>query len=93
MRQTQVSIPSRTAPWTGWVRRRGPSLAVVVIVMTLAAMAQGSISYTFAFGALRGPLGLDFGRLPQWGYIARWCILAAMVALWALGKKQHPAPS
>ena len=71
-----------------FIRRRGLSLALVVLIMALAALAQGSISYTFAFGVLRGPLGLNLARLTELGYLVRWGVLALMAGLWFFARKQ-----
>src|SRR5215472_5676622 len=78
----------RTSAAADYVRGRGLSLALVILVMAGAALAQASISYTFAFGELRGPLGLDLAKLTELGYLARWSSLSLMAALWLLGKRR-----
>ncbi|GAB2585011.1 hypothetical protein GCM10027034_16780 [Ramlibacter solisilvae] len=71
-----------------FVRRRGPSLALVVLVTGAAALAQSSIAYTFAFGALKAALGFDLSKLAELGYVGRWGLLTVMAVLWLLGKKR-----
>jgi hypothetical protein len=72
----------------GFIRQRGLSLALVIVVMAGSALSQGSISYTFAFGALGMPLGLSLKGLTEAAYFARWCLLGAMAVMWALGRKR-----
>jgi len=71
-----------------FVRERGIWLALVVVVMAVAEVAQSSISYTFGFGVLREPLGLDLGSFVRLGYYVRWGVMVFLVALWALKRKQ-----
>lgn len=71
-----------------FIRQRGLSLALVIAVMALSGVTQGSISYTFAFGALRAPLGMNLGALAELGYATRWILVAVMAALWLLEKKR-----
>jgi uncharacterized membrane protein len=71
-----------------FVSRRGGSLALVVLVMIADALAQNSISYTFAFGALGAPLKLDLTKLVTFGFVVRWGLLASMSVLWLVGKKR-----
>ena len=70
-----------------FVRQRGLSLALVVLVMSVDAIAQVSISYTFAFGELRGLLGLDV-TLARIGYVTRIGIVALMAVLWLLERRR-----
>jgi hypothetical protein len=70
-----------------FVRRRGSSLALVVLVMMAIGLAQSSISYTFAFGTLGIPLKLHMTALTTLGALARWGLLMSMAALWLLEKK------
>lgn len=72
---------------SSFVRRRGLSLALVVLDMFVVSLAQGAISYTFLFGQLRGPLVLKLVSLSTLGYLMRWGFFAWMVALWLLKKK------
>jgi hypothetical protein len=72
----------------GFVRQRGLSLALVVAVMAAAALAQGAISYTFAFGGLAATLGIHLSGLTEFGYFARWSLVGAMGILWLLDKKR-----
>jgi hypothetical protein len=71
-----------------FVHQRGTSLALVIVVMTVAALAQGSISYTFAFGALRDSLGVNVSALADIAYFARLGIAAVMAGLWLLRRKR-----
>jgi len=70
------------------IRQRGLSLALVILVAVAVSLAQGSISYTFAFGKLRGPTGGNLVALATLGYLVRWCLIAWMAALWTLKKKR-----
>jgi hypothetical protein len=70
-----------------FVRHRGTSLALVVVVMSVASVFQSSISYTFAFGDLHSLMGLSLSRLADISYFSRIAFVAAMVILWLLGKK------
>jgi hypothetical protein len=70
------------------IHQRPLSLALVVIVTAAVAFAQGSISYTFAFGALRDVLGLHLTKLTEWGYFVRWGLVGVMAVLWLIGKKK-----
>src|SRR3974390_1571219 len=71
-----------------FVRRRGLSLALVVLVVCAVSLAQGSISSTVAFGALRGPVGFSLATVTAVGYGVRWAVVAVMAALWLFGKKR-----
>jgi hypothetical protein len=44
-------------------RNRGPSLAVVVLILFAVSLTQGGISYTMTLGALRGFLSSDVSLL------------------------------
>jgi hypothetical protein len=48
-----------------FIRQRGVSLALVIGVLALCGVTLGSISYTLAFGALRGPLGMNLAALAE----------------------------
>ena len=63
-------------------RQRGVSLALVVVVMLLDAMVQFFIYYTFAFGELLHPLGLDLAAVATVGHYVRIGLMAWMAALW-----------
>jgi hypothetical protein len=63
-------------------RQRGVSLALVVLVMVLDAIVQFFISYTFAFGELRHPLGLNLAALATAGRYVRIGLMAWMATLW-----------
>jgi hypothetical protein len=71
-----------------FVHQRGVSLALVVVVMSVTAVTQGSISYTFAFGDLRGPVALNLAMLTHVAYFTRLVLVTLMAALWLLKKKR-----
>ena len=64
------------------------SLALVVFVMLLDAIVQFFISYTFAFGELQRPLGLDLSALATAGHYVRMGLMAWMAVLWMLNRKR-----
>lgn len=72
----------------GFFRQRGISLALVVFVMLLDAIVQFFISYTFAFGELQRPLGLDLSALATAGHYVRMGLMAWMAVLWMLNRKR-----
>lgn len=72
----------------GFFRQRGISLALVVFVMLLDAIVQFFISYTFAFGELQHPLGLDLSALATAGHYVRMGLMAWMAVLWMLNRKR-----
>jgi hypothetical protein len=49
--------------------------------MIADGLAQNSISYTFAFGALGARLKLDLTKVVTLGVLTRWALLASM-AVW-----------
>jgi hypothetical protein len=71
-----------------FIRARGLSLAVVVLVMFALTLAQGAVSYTFALGQLRNRLPFDLAHLATAGYLLRQSLVAIMVVLWFLGWKR-----
>jgi hypothetical protein len=73
---------------SNFVHLRGHSLGLVVLVMIAVSLAQGSISYTFVFGDLRGWHALQLASLAMPGYLVRWGLVAWMAVLWLLMKKR-----
>jgi hypothetical protein len=71
-----------------FIRRRGLSLGLVILVMAATALSQSSISYTFSFGVLRAPLGLNLKALTGLSYVGRWSLVMLMTVLWLLGRKR-----
>jgi hypothetical protein len=55
--------------------------------MLVVSLAQGGISYTISFGALRGFLPRDVSPLIAILVVVRFGLVAAMVALWILKRK------
>ncbi len=70
-----------------FVRRRGTSLALVLLVELAIAVAQGAIAYSFTLGGLGQRLGVDVSVLAADGPLTRLGLVALMAALWLLGRK------
>jgi hypothetical protein len=89
---TAVQAPRRRAAavnhFTGFIRRRGVSLALVVLVMALDALAQTTLSHTFAVGVLRGRLGINVLPVFTAAYRLRIGLLAVMGILWLLKRRR-----
>ena len=68
-------------------RDRGVSKAAVVLIMFAISLAQGGISYTIAFGALRGLLPKDPSLFATILVSLRFSLLAVLVLLWAMKRK------
>ena len=72
----------------GFVRARGLSLAVVVIVLSLVSVTQTGISYSVGSGPLHALEPVDLsGMLPVF-YVARIALSALLVTLWGLKRKR-----
>jgi hypothetical protein len=56
-----------------FLRNRGPSLAIVVLILFAISLAQGAISYTMSLGALRGVLSSDVSLLTTGLIVLRFC--------------------
>ena len=69
-------------------RERGLALGLVVLVMLLVTVSQGSLAYTFLVGELKGRLSrwpMQLSGL-QWGLRAG--LLLGMMLLWVMNKKR-----
>jgi hypothetical protein len=71
-----------------FLRNRGPSLALVVLILFAISFAQGGISYTMTLGALRGFLSSDLSLLTTGLIVLRFGFDAALGVLW-LFKLKH----
>ena len=71
-----------------FLRNRGPSLAVVVLILFVISLAQGGISYTMTLGALQGFLSSDLSLLTTGLIVLRFGLVAAVGVLW-LFKLKH----
>ena len=67
---------------------RGVWLAAVVAIMFAISLAQGGISYTMAFGPLRGLLPRDRSAIATVLVVLRFGLVALMAAMWALRRKR-----
>jgi hypothetical protein len=72
---------------TTFFRDRGPSLALVILIMVAVSLGQTGISYTMAFGALRVLLPRDRSGIATSLVILRFGLVALMAVLWALRRK------
>ena len=68
-------------------RDRGLWLAAVVLIMFAISLAQGGVSYTMTFGALRGFLSSDASLLTTILVATRFGFVAALAVLWTLKLK------
>jgi hypothetical protein len=66
---------------------RGPWLASVVLIMFAVSLAQASISYTMAFGALRDFLPSERSLLAAILVVLRFGLVAVLAMLWMLKRK------
>ncbi len=73
---------------TSFFRDRGVWLAAVVLIMFAISLAQGGISYTMAFGPLRGLLPRDRSAIATVLVVLRFGLVALMAAMWALKWKR-----
>ena len=71
-----------------FLRARGHSLAVVVLVMFLIAVLQAGISYSVGQGPLRKFESTAFLVLAAGLYALRIALLVLLVLLWALNRKR-----
>jgi len=69
-------------------RQRGLSLALIVLVGIVTALAESAISYTFALGDLQGRLGIHSSALEAFGSFVRTGLVVLMATLWLLGRKR-----
>ncbi len=73
---------------TSFFRDRGVWLTAVVLIMFAISLAQGGISYTMAFGPLRGLLPRDRSAIATVLVVLRFGLVALMAAMWALKWKR-----
>jgi hypothetical protein len=71
-----------------FLRARGLSLAVVVMVIFLIAVTQAGISYTVGRGPLRQLEPIDLSPLLPGFYLARIAVVLLLVILWTLKRKR-----
>lgn len=70
-----------------FVRDRGPSLGMVVLIMIVISVMQGGISLTMTLGALQGILPADQSLLLGILLVLRWGFLPILAVLWILKQK------
>ena len=70
---------------SNFIQQRGPSLALVVLVLFVTALAQLGISYTLAAAEMRARLGINLSVLVVVGRFARFGLVALLAILWVLG--------
>jgi hypothetical protein len=71
-----------------FLRTRGISLAVVVLVMLLLTLLQGGISYSVGLGSLRTLAPSIFPVIVGGFYVLRIAFLVLLVLLWVLNRKR-----
>jgi hypothetical protein len=71
-----------------FIRARGFSLAVVVLVMFVAAVSQAGISYGFALGPFRSFQSTTYRMIEAGLYTVRIILLLLLTMLWALNRKR-----
>ena len=69
-------------------RERGPALGLVVVVMLLVAVSQGSLTYTFQVGELKGQLSQWPMQLAGMQWALRAGVLVGMMLLWLVKKRR-----
>ena len=69
-------------------RDRGLWSAAVVLILFVISLAQGGISYTMAYGALRDFLPIDRSLQATMLVALRFGLMAVLVVLWTLKRKQ-----
>ena len=77
-----------TSPMSRFLRDRGSSLALVILIMLVISLGQAGISYTMAFGALSAVLPRDRSGVATSLVILRFGLVALMAVLWALRRKR-----
>ena len=71
-------------------RTRGPSLSMVVFVLLVIVLLQGSISYSTTFGAMsRFVPGLEDSPVAGGWIGLRFVLIAVALLLWLLTRKRH----
>jgi hypothetical protein len=75
---------------TDFLRNRSPSLSMVVLVLLVIVILQGSISYSTTFGALsRFIPGMEDSPIAGSWLALRLILIAATLLLWLLTRKRH----
>lgn len=75
-----------------FIRQRGSSLSMVVLVLLGTMLMQGEISYSTTFGKLDAFIripGINHGALPTAWLVARAAAMAVAVLLWILNRKRN----
>ena len=72
-----------------FLRKRGFSISMVVLVLLATLLLQGSISYSTTFGRLEGYIsGLNGKPVLTGWFILRILIMVAILFLWLLNRKR-----
>ena len=69
-------------------RERGLALGLIVVVMLLVAVSQGSLTYTFQVGELKGQLSQWPMQLAGMQWALRAGVLVGMMLLWLVKKRR-----
>jgi hypothetical protein len=73
-----------------FIHARSASLSMVVLVLFIIGLLQGSISYTVAYGSLNNLIPwLAQGILPSLGIIVRSLLMVILLVYWILNRKQQ----
>ncbi len=77
-----------------FIRRRSASLSMVVLVLLFISLLQEGISYTTVFGSLDNFLpGFKLGSLPSAWLVFRGILVAIIIGLWVMNRKQRSSRS
>jgi len=72
-----------------FIHDRSASLSMVVLVLFVVGLFQGSISYSIAYGKLDSILSwMNHGVLPVLAFFVRGVLLLIILILWILNRKQ-----
>ncbi|QOG21231.1 MULTISPECIES: hypothetical protein [Bradyrhizobium] len=71
-----------------FLRNRGTSLTMVVLILFATSLAQGAISYTMTLGALRGLLPSDVSLFGKGLIVLRFGLVTALSILWLFKLKR-----
>jgi len=75
---------------TDFLRSRSPSLSMVVLVLLIIVIFQGSISYSTTFGAISHFIpGLEDSPAAGGWLALRVVLIAVLLLLWLLTRKRH----
>jgi hypothetical protein len=73
-----------------FIHDRSASLSMVVLVLFVVGLFQGSISYSISFGKLDSILPwMSHGVLPALAFFVRGFLLLIVLSLWILNRKQQ----